>query len=72
MVSQVRNRGKHCCSSGVTGCVSGGSGGLKNIKDIERMQRLILIRAIRALRPAADDPCIQEHPKSGEGGYNRV
>ena len=51
-------------------CVSDSSGGLKNTKNTERTQRFILVQAIRALRPAADDPCIQEHPKSG--GYNRV
>ena len=30
----------------------------------------ILVRVIRALRPTTNDPCIQEHPKSGS--YNKV
>ena len=42
--------------------VSGGSVGLKNTKNTERTQLFILVWAIRALHPAADDPCIQEHP----------
>jgi hypothetical protein len=45
--------------------VFGGSGGLKNTKDTKRTQWFIVVQAIRALHPTADDPCIQEHPKSG-------
>ena len=36
MVSRGRNRGKHCCSSGVIECeVSGGSGALKNTDELK-------------------------------------
>jgi hypothetical protein len=71
-VSHGQNHDKRCCSSDVTECeVSDGSGRLKNTKNIERTQRFILVRAIRALHPVVDDPCTNEHLKSG-GGYNRV
>jgi hypothetical protein len=70
MVSRVETAASIVVRVGVRVLVSGGSGLLQNTRITERMQWFIWFGPMDALRPAADDPYIQEHPRSG--GYNSV
>ena len=60
LVSRVRCRGKHRCSSGVTEC--GSPVARVDLRTQEKTLRCILVQAIGALRPVVVVLCIQEHP----------
>ena len=70
LLSWGQNRDKHCCSSGVTECVSLVARVDSRTQRTQRGHMAHPGLGYRCPSLVADDACIPKHPKSGD--YNRV